>query len=76
MSYHHIHHYCFVATGEWEKLAPEVQRKSRGTATEDANKIMVLEGHDGFFSHVASMVDRGNNFMCHVGVADGLLIHH
>jgi hypothetical protein len=38
----------------WEKLAPEVQRESRGTATENANKV-VLECLDGFFSHVASI---------------------
>ncbi len=57
----------------WEKLAPEVQRENRGTATEDANKV-VLECLDGFFSHVALMVVQGNNFICHVGVADGLLV--
>ncbi len=49
----------------WEKLAPEVQRESRGTATENANKV-VLECLDGFFSHVASMVVQGNKFICHV----------
>jgi hypothetical protein len=59
----------------WEKLAPEVQKESRGTATEDANKL-VLECLYGFFSHVASMVVRGNKFICHVGVADGLLVCH
>jgi hypothetical protein len=40
---------------QWEKMAPEVQRESRGTATEDADKV-VLECLDGFFSHVALMV--------------------
>ncbi len=57
----------------WEKLAPEVQRESRGTATEDTNKV-VLECLDGFFSHVALVVVRGNKFICHIGVADGLLV--
>ncbi len=57
----------------WEKLAPEVQRESRGTATEDTDKVM-LECLDGFFSHVALMVVRGNKFICHVRVADGLLV--
>jgi hypothetical protein len=56
----------------WEKLAPEVQRESRGTATEDADKV-VLECLDGFYSHVTSMV---NKFICHVRVADGLLVCH
>ncbi len=58
----------------WEKLAPEMQRESRGTATEDADKV-VLECLDGFFSHVASMVIRGNNFIYHVGITNGLLVH-
>jgi hypothetical protein len=50
-----------------------MQRESRGTATEDANKV-VLECLDGFFSHVALMVVWENKFICHVGVADGLLV--
>jgi hypothetical protein len=58
----------------WEKLAPEVQRESRGTATEDANKV-VLECLDGFVGHVALMVIRGNKCICHVRVADGLLLY-
>jgi hypothetical protein len=33
----------------WEKLAPEVERGGRGTATEDANKV-VLECLDGFLA--------------------------
>jgi hypothetical protein len=57
----------------WEKLAPEVNRESRGTATEDANEV-VLECLDGFFSHVVLMVVRGNKFVCHVGVANCLLV--
>jgi hypothetical protein len=56
----------------WEKLAPEVQRESRGTATEDANKV-VLECLEGFFSHVALMVVWGNKFITHFRLADGLL---
>ncbi len=56
-----------------EKLAPEVHRESRGTATEDTNK-MVLECLDGFFGHVALTVVRGNNLICHIGVANGLLV--
>ncbi len=59
----------------WEKLAPEVQRESRGTATEDANKV-VLECLDRFCSHVASMVIRGNMFIRHVRIADGFLVRH
>jgi hypothetical protein len=59
----------------WETLAPEMQRESRDTATEYADKV-VLECLDGFFSHVASMVIQGNKFICHVGVADGLLVCH
>ncbi len=57
----------------WEMLAPEVQRESRGTATEDANKV-VLECLDDFFRHVAVMAVQGNKFICHVRVADGLLV--
>ncbi len=57
----------------WEKLAPEVQRESRGTANEDANKV-VLECLDGFFSHFALMVVRGNKLICHVKVTNGLLV--
>ncbi len=55
----------------WEKLTPEGQRESRGTATEDADEV-VLECMDGFFSHVASMVVQGKKFICHVRVANGL----
>ncbi len=50
-----------------------MQRESRGTGTEDANEV-VLECLDGIFSHVALMVIRGNKFICHVGVVDGLLV--
>ncbi len=57
----------------WEKLAPEVHREGWGTATEDTNKV-VLECLDGFFDHVASMVVWGDKFVCHVGVANGLLV--
>ncbi len=57
----------------WEKLAPEVQRESRSTATEDANKV-VLECLDGFFSHVALMIVGGNKFIRHVRFADGFLV--
>jgi hypothetical protein len=57
----------------WEKLAPEVQRESRITATRDTDTV-VLECLDGFFSHVVSMVIRGNKFISHVGVANGLLV--
>jgi hypothetical protein len=56
-----------------EKLAPEVHRESRGTTTEDTEKV-VLECLDGFFAHVVSMVVRGNKCVCHVGVANGLLV--
>ncbi len=56
-----------------EKLAPEVHRESGGTATKDTNKV-VLECLDGFFGHVALMVVQGNKFVCHIGVADGLLV--
>jgi hypothetical protein len=59
----------------WEKLAPEVQRESRGTATEDTKKV-VFECLDHFFSHVVLMVVWENKFICHVGVADGLLVCH
>jgi hypothetical protein len=59
----------------WEKLAPEVQRESRGTATEDTGKV-VLGCLDSFFRHVALMVVQGNKFISHVGVAAGLLVCH
>ena len=58
-----------------EKLAPEVHRESGGTATEDTNKV-VLEYLDGFFGHVAAMVVQGNKLVCHIGVANGLLVYH
>ncbi len=58
-----------------EKLAPKVQREIGGTATENINKV-VLECLDGFFCHVALMVVRGNKFICHIGVANGLLVSH
>jgi hypothetical protein len=47
-----------------EKLAPEVRQESRGTATEDADKV-VHECLDGFFSHVTLMVVWGNKFISH-----------
>jgi hypothetical protein len=59
----------------WEKLASEVQRESRVTATEDADKV-VLECLDGFFSHVASMVVRGNKLISQVTVTNGFLVCH
>jgi hypothetical protein len=55
-----------------EKLAPEVHRESGGTATEDTNKA-VLECLDGL-GHVVSIVIRGNKFVCHIGVANDLLV--
>jgi hypothetical protein len=58
-----------------EKLAPKVHRKNGGTATEETNKV-VFECLDGFFGHVALIVIRGNKFICHIGVADGLLVCH
>jgi hypothetical protein len=48
-----------------EKLAPEVQQESRGTATEDIGKV-VLECVDGFFSHITSMVVWGDKLISHV----------
>jgi hypothetical protein len=56
-----------------EKLASKVQRESGGTATENTNKV-ALEYLDGFFGHVALMVVRGNKFICHIGLTDGLLV--
>ncbi len=57
----------------WEKLAPEVQGESRGTAAEDAYKV-VPEFLDSFFSHVALMVIWGEKYVCHLRVADGFLV--
>ncbi len=58
-----------------EKLAPEVEGRSGGTPTEDANKV-ILESLDGFFSHVATMVVGENKFECHAQCVNGFLVRH
>ncbi len=57
-----------------EKLAPEVEGKSGGTPTEDANEV-ILESLDGLFSHAAMLVVGGNRFECHAQGANGFLVH-
>ena len=56
-----------------EKLAPEVEGKSGGPSTEDADKV-ILESLDGLFSHVTTMVIRENKFECHARCANGFLV--
>ena len=47
----------------------------RGTAAENSDEV-ILEGLDGFFSHVALVLFRGDKFVGHAGGLNGGLVLH